>query len=53
MRRRGQVELPPFVPEPERTLHQLRRELREDKQRNLTTMQNNEGHGQDQEQNDP
>ena len=53
MVRRGQVELPPFDPEPERTLHHLRRERREAHQRNLATMQNNEGHDQDQEQNDP
>ena len=46
----GQVELPPFDPKLERTLHWLRRELRESQQRNLTTMQNNEGHNQDQEQ---
>ena len=53
MRRRGQVELPPFDLELERTLHHLRRELREAQQRNLATMQNNEGHDQDQEQNEP
>ena len=43
MRRRGQVELPPFDLEPERTLHCLRKELREAHHRNLATMQNNEG----------
>ena len=53
MRRRGQVELPPFDPKPESTLHHLRRELREAQQRNLATMQNNEGRDQDQEQNEP
>ena len=53
MCRRGPVELPPFDPEPETTLHRLHRELREARQRNLATMQNNEGHGQDQEQNEP
>ena len=53
MCRQGQVELPPFDPEVERTLHRLRRELREAHQRNLATMQNNEGHDQDQEQNEP
>ena len=53
MCRRGQVELPPFDPEPERTLHHLHRELREAQQRNLATMQNNEGHDQDQEKNEP
>ena len=52
MCRRGQVELPLFDPEPETTLHRLHRELREAQQRNLATMQNNEGHGQDQEQNE-
>ena len=49
----GQVQLPPFDPEPEKYLHHLRKELREAQQRNLATMQNNEGHGQDQEQNEP
>ena len=53
MRRRGQVGLPSFDPEPERTLHHLRRELRKAQQRNLATMQNNEGRDQDQEQNEP
>ena len=54
MRRWGQVELPPFDPKPERTLHRLRKELiREAQQRNIATMQNNEGHDQDQEQNEP
>ena len=52
MRRRGQVELPLFDPELERTLHRLCRELRKAQQRNLATMQNNEGHVQDQEQNE-
>ena len=53
MHRRGQVELPLFDPEPKRTLHCLRRELREAHQRNLATMQNNEGRNQDEEQNEP
>ena len=53
MRRRGQVELLPFDPEPERTLHQLRREQREAHQRDLAVMQNNEGQDQGQEQNEP
>ena len=53
MHRQGQVELSPFDPEPERTLHRLRRELREAQQRNLATMKNNEGQDQDQEQNEP
>ena len=51
MCRRGQVELPPFDPESERTLHRLCRELREAQHRNLATMQNNEGRDQDLEQN--
>ena len=50
MRRRGQVELLPFDPEPERTLHQLRREQREKHQRNIVIMQNNKGQDYDQEQ---
>ena len=53
MLRRGQVELPSFDPKQERTLHWLRRELREAQQRNLATMQKNEGHDQDQEQYKP
>ena len=53
MRRWGQVELLSFDPEPERTLHRLRKELREACQRNLATMQTNEGQDQDQEQNEP
>ena len=53
MHRQGQVELSPFDPELERTLHRLCRELREEQQRKLTTMQNNEGLDQDQEQNEP
>ena len=53
MHRRSQVELPLFDLEPEITLHRLRGELREVLQRNLATMQNNEGHDQDKEQNEP
>ena len=52
MRRRGQVELLLFDPEPERTLRQLRRAQREAHQRNLAVMQNQEGQDQDQEQNE-
>ena len=52
MRRRGQVELLLFDPEPKRTLHRLRREQIEAHQRNLATMQNNERQDQDQEQNE-
>ena len=53
MRRRGQVELLPFDPKPERTLNLLRKEQREAHQRNLVVMQNNEGQDQGQEQNEP
>ena len=53
MRRQGQVELLPFNPKPERTLHRLRREQREAHQRDLVVMQNNEGQDQGQEQNEP
>ena len=44
MRTRGQAELHPFDPKPERTLHRLRRELRTTHNRNLVIMQNNEEH---------
>ena len=53
MRRRGQVELLLFNPEPERTLHRLRREQRKAHQRVLAIMQNNEKQDQGQEQNEP
>ena len=53
MRRRGQVELLLFDPELDRTLHRLHKEQREAHQRNLATMQSNEGQDQDQEQNEP
>ena len=53
MRRRGQVELLPFDPEPERILHRLRREQREAHQRDLAVMQTNEGQDQGQEKNEP
>ena len=49
MHKRGQVELSPFDPEPERTLHRLRRELRESRLRNLATLKNNEGSDLDKE----
>ena len=49
----GQVELLPFDPEPERTLHLLRRDQREAHQRNLAVMQNQEGQDQGQEKNEP
>ena len=53
MRRRGQVELHSFDPEPERTLHRLHRELRKAQYRNLAIMQNNEEHDHGHEQNEP
>ena len=53
MRSRGQVELRLFDPEPERTLHRLRREQREAQLINLAIMQDivEQDHGQ--EQNEP
>ena len=42
MRRRDQVDLHPFDPEPERTLHRLRREQRAVQNRSLAIMENNE-----------
>ena len=53
MRSRGQVELRPFDPEPERNLHRLRREQREAQYRNLAIMQDivEQDHGH--EQNEP
>ena len=53
MQRQGQVDLHLFDPEPERTLHQLRRELRTTQNRNLASMQNNEEHDLGNEQNEP
>ena len=53
MRRRGQVDLHPFNPEPERTLHRLCRELRTAQKRNLAIMRNNEEHDLGHEQNEP
>ena len=53
MRTRGQAELHLFDPEPERTLHRLRRELRTTQYRNLVIMQNNEEHDLGNEQNEP
>ena len=52
MRRRGQVELPPFDLEPQRTLHRLHRELRKAQYINLAIMQNNEEHDHGHEQNE-
>ena len=53
MRIRGQIALHPFDPEPERTLHRLRRELRIEQNRNLAIMKNNEEHDLGHEQNEP
>ena len=53
MRRWGQVELLSFNPEPERTLHLLRKEQRKAHQRDLAIMQNNEEQDHGQEQNEP
>ena len=53
MRSRGQVELHLFDPEPERTLHRLRREQRKAQYRNLAIMQDIVEQDHDQEQNEP
>ena len=53
MRRRGQVDLHLFDPEPERTLHRLLRELRTAHNINLAIMQNNEEHDIGHEKNEP
>ena len=53
MRRRGQVDLHPFDPELERTLHRLRRELKTAHNINLASMQNNEEHDLGHEENEP
>ena len=53
MRSWGQVELHPFDPEPERTLHRLCREQRKAQLRNLAIMQNNVEQDHGQEQNEP
>ena len=53
MQRQGQVELLPFDPELEITLHRLHKEQREAHQRNLAVMQNQKGQDQGQEQNEP
>ena len=53
MQSRGQVELHPFDPEPERTLHRLCREQREAQHRNLAIMQDIVEQDQGQEQNEP
>ena len=53
MHRRDQVDLHPFDPKSERTLHRLRRELRTTHNRNLAIMQNSEEHDLGHEQNEP
>ena len=52
MRSQGQVELRPFDPEPERTLHRLRREQREAQYKNLAIMQDIVEQDHDQEKNE-
>ena len=52
MQNRGQVELHPFDPEPERILHRLRREQRETQHRNLAFMQDIVEQDQGQEENE-
>ena len=42
MRRRDQVDQHLFVPEPERTLHRIRREQKTGQIRNIAVMANNE-----------
>ena len=53
MRRRDLVDLHPFDPEPERTLHRIRREQRTEHTRNLAIMDNNEEQDLSIEQNEP
>ena len=53
MRRQDQVDLHPFDPEPERTLHRLRREQRAVHNRSLAIMENNEEQDLSLEQNEP
>ena len=53
MRRRDQVDQHPFDPEPERTLHRIRREQRTEQTRNLANMENNEEQDLRIEQNEP
>ena len=53
MQSRGQVELHPFDPEAERTLHHLRREQREAQHSNLAIIQNNIEQDHGQEKNEP
>ena len=53
MRRWDQVNLHPFDPEPERTLHRIRREQRTEQTRNLAIIENNEEQDLSIEQNEP
>ena len=53
IQRRDLVDLPPFDPEPERTLHRTRREQRTEQIRNLAIMENNEEQDLSIEQNEP
>ena len=53
MRRQDQVDLHPFNPEPERTLHKLRLEQRAIHNRILAIMENNEEQDLSLEQNEP
>ena len=53
MRRRDLVDLPPFDPEPERTLHRTHREQRTEHTRNLSIMESNEEQDLSIEQNEP
>ena len=53
MRRRYQVDQHPFDPEPERTLHRIRREQRTEQTSNLANMENNEEQDLSIEQNEP
>ena len=53
MQQRDQVDLHPFDPEPERTLHRIRREQRTKQTINLAIMENNEEQDLNIEQNEP
>ena len=53
MRRRDQVDLHLFDPEPERTLHKILREQRTEQTRNLAIMETNEEQDLSIEQNEP
>ena len=53
MRRRDQVDQHLFDPEPERTLHRIRREQRTEQIRNLANMENNEEQDLSIEKNEP